>query len=276
MFKIALRIIIGGLLFIGLTVISSCGKDENNQDLEVYITRYAPTAQQTASGLYHIIESEGAATKTKSSDFVVFNFRQFDLNNREVANSYQGGYPVAIAVNELFDGLEEGLKFLGAGGRAKFIVPASLTNSFIPEGGIVYEIELLSIYASLIDYNKQVIENYLDRKGLEAQVTADGIFYIIDEPGMDPKPVITSTVTVDYEGYLLNDAVFDSSIERGTPATFSLAGLIEGWQKALPLFGVGGKGKLFIPSYLAYGANGNQSIPPNYPIAFDITLVNVQ
>jgi FKBP-type peptidyl-prolyl cis-trans isomerase len=262
------------LSFLGL---ASCGKDDdNNQDLDVYISRYAPTAQKTASGLYYTIDSPGASVKVKSADFVTINFRQFDLNNAEVANSYQSGYPIAIAVSELFDGLQEGLEFLGVGGKGKFVVPSNLTNGFIQTGGIVYEIELLNIYESLVDYNDVVIAEYLTAKGITATRTSDGVYYVIEAPGVDPKPVITSTVTVDYSGYLLNDSVFDSSLERGSPSTFTLSGLIEGWQKGLQLFGESGKGKLFIPSYLAYGGAGNSVIPPNYPIAFDITLIDVQ
>lgn len=275
--KTAFQLLFYGFLLLGLFGLSSCGKDDdNNQDLEVYISRYAPASEKTASGLYYTIDSPGASVKVKSSDFVSFHFRQFDLNNSEVSNSYQSGYPIAIGVNELFDGLKEGLQFLGVGGKGKFIVPSKLTNGFIQTGGIVYEIELLNIYESLVGYNEKVIQEYLSSKGIMATKTSDGIYYIIEDAGADPRPVITSTVTVNYSGYLLDDSVFDSSFERGTPSTFSLSGLIEGWQKGLQLFGEGGKGKLFIPSYLAYGGAGNSVIPPNYPIAFDITLIDVQ
>ncbi len=119
----------------------------------------------------------------------------------------------------------------------------------------------------------QEIEDYLKENSLTAQSTASGLHYIIEEEGTGGHPTATSNVTVKYKGYLLDGTVFDET-EGSSTATFKLNGLIEGWQEGIPLLQKGGKGKLFLPSAIAYGRSGSGAIPGNTPIAFDIELVD--
>jgi len=113
----------------------------------------------------------------------------------------------------------------------------------------------------------KLIETYLSQKGLSAQKTPDGIYYIVDAEGSADKPKITSTVTVSYVGYFLDGQAFDGSDK----ATFPLYAVIQGWQIGIPKFGKGGKGKLLIPSKYAYGQNsvGGRK---NAVLAFDIEV----
>lgn len=105
-----------------------------------------------------------------------------------------------------------------------------------------------------------------------------GIQYIVEKSG-DPKgdsPTLNDTVVADYEGSLLDGKVFDSSIKRGEPATFPLAHVIEGWQKALVHMHVGDKWKIFIPPALAYGEQGaGAAIGPNELLVFEVELKKV-
>ncbi len=118
------------------------------------------------------------------------------------------------------------------------------------------------------------IDLYLIEQGLTAESTASGLHYIIDEPGTgDDFPELSSEVTVHYHGTLENGFVFDTTDGRG-PATFFLTQVILGWQEGIPLFKKGGKGKLIIPPSLAYGESGNQGIPSNAILIFDIELVD--
>ena len=82
------------------------------------------------------------------------------------------------------------------------------------------------------------------------------------------------TVTIHYTGALNSDgSIFDSSVDRGEPATFPLDNLIPGWQEGIPGMKVGGKRRLFIPSELGYGSAGSgANIPPNADLIFDIEL----
>jgi FKBP-type peptidyl-prolyl cis-trans isomerase FkpA len=122
--------------------------------------------------------------------------------------------------------------------------------------------------------DKKEIEKYLKDKGLTAQTTASGLFYIIETPGTGTQPTLSSTVTVKYKGYLTSGYVFDESVSTG--ATFPLENVILGWQEGIPLFKEGGKGKLFIPSALGYGSTAKPTIPANSVLIFDVELLDVQ
>ena len=109
-----------------------------------------------------------------------------------------------------------------------------------------------------------------------AKTTASGLRYIIEKEGEGEAPKATSSVTVHYTGYLLNGNKFDSSVDRGQPATFGLNQVIPGWTEGLQLLKPGGKAKLIIPANLGYGANGYPPvIPPNSWLVFDVELIKV-
>ncbi|MFK7900956.1 MAG: FKBP-type peptidyl-prolyl cis-trans isomerase [Cyclobacteriaceae bacterium] len=109
------------------------------------------------------------------------------------------------------------------------------------------------------------------------QETASGLQYIITKAGNGPKPTATDQVTVHYHGTLLDGTVFDSSVDRGEPATFPVGGVIPGWVEALQLMPKGSKWKLFIPSELAYGARGaGQQIAPYSTLIFDVELLDIK
>ncbi len=118
------------------------------------------------------------------------------------------------------------------------------------------------------------IENYLSENNIVAQRTDSDLFYVVDEEGNGEFPELSDLVTVDYEGYFTNGIIFDSSIIRGEAATFGLSQVIRGWQEGIPLFSKGGKGRLFIPSHLAYGERGTSGIDPNTVIIFDVHLID--
>lgn len=133
---------------------------------------------------------------------------------------------------------------------------------------------LFSVSCSLEDQgevDQQKIEQYLADNSLQATRHESGIYYNISTPGTGANPSISSTVTVKYKGYLLNNNVFDQSVNG---IQFPLSNLIPGWQIAIPLLKKGGKGTFYIPSQLGYGPSGQGSIPANSVLIFDIELVN--
>jgi FKBP-type peptidyl-prolyl cis-trans isomerase len=106
--------------------------------------------------------------------------------------------------------------------------------------------------------------------------TASGLQYEVLSLGTGPMPAASDTVTVNYEGRLLDGTVFDSSIARGEPATFALGQVIHGWTEGLQLMPVGSKFRLYIPSDLAYGARGaGNLIGPNATLIFDVELLSI-
>lgn len=103
-----------------------------------------------------------------------------------------------------------------------------------------------------------------------------GLQYEIMTQGTGPKPTLQDEVTTHYHGTLLNGTVFDSSVQRGEPISFPVGGVIAGWTEALQLMPVGSKWKLFIPSNLAYGAQGaGGAIGPNETLIFEVELIAI-
>ena len=107
--------------------------------------------------------------------------------------------------------------------------------------------------------------------------TDSGLRYRILRNSDGKKPSADSTVTVNYRGWLNSGTVFDSSYERGTPATFPLRSVIAGWTEGMQLVGEGGMIELWIPSKLGYGKEGSPgSIPPHSHLHFIVELIRVE
>lgn len=107
-------------------------------------------------------------------------------------------------------------------------------------------------------------------------VLESGLQYEVITEGSGAKPTKESTVRTHYHGTFIDGRVFDSSVERGQPAEFPVGGVIAGWTEALQLMAEGSKWRLFIPSDLAYGAQGSQgAIPPHSALVFEVELLNV-
>ena len=108
-------------------------------------------------------------------------------------------------------------------------------------------------------------------------VTTDsGLQYEILEEGDGATPKATDKVIAHYEGTLIDGTVFDSSIQRGEPATFPVNGVIQGWQEVLQMMKEGGKWRVVIPGNLAYGPQGaGEMIGPNETLIFDIELIAI-
>jgi len=123
--------------------------------------------------------------------------------------------------------------------------------------------------------------DFLTQNGQRPEVTttASGLQYEVLEQGAagGAMPSSSDTVTVHYHGTLVDGTVFDSSVDSGQPATFPLNGVIPGWTEGVQLMKVGDKYRFYIPSELAYGANGvGNVIGPNATLIFDVELIDIE
>ena len=106
-------------------------------------------------------------------------------------------------------------------------------------------------------------------------VTGSGLQYQVIHESSGDSPSESDVVTIHYHGTLIDGTVFDSSLDRGEPATFPVNGVIPGFSEGLQLMSVGGKSKFVIPSALAYGENGTGGIGPNATLIFEVELISI-
>ena len=133
-------------------------------------------------------------------------------------------------------------------------------------------------YGQQIKDNKTMGREFMEQNAKNDSViqTQSGLQYMVLKEGNGIKPGPTDEVTVHYTGKLLDGTVFDSSVERGEPATFPLDKVIPGWTEGLQLMSEGSEYRLFIPSELAYGSKGaGDKILPNSTLIFDVQLLKV-
>lgn len=132
--------------------------------------------------------------------------------------------------------------------------------------------------AKMADVNKAAGDEFLAKNSTREEVITlpSGLQYEVIEEGNGAQPTASDQVEVHYTGRLIDGTVFDSSVDRGVPATFCVTQVIPGWVEALQLMKAGSKWRLYIPSSLAYGPQGAGSvIGPNATLIFDVELIKV-
>lgn len=171
----------------------------------------------------------------------------------------------AAGVASVYDGVKPEMTF----DEAKRIV-----NEYFAK----LEAEMQAEAAKQGEVNRKNGEAFLSenakREGIK--VTESGLQYEVLESGKGDSPKASDNVEVHYTGKLIDGTVFDSSVERGVPASFGVTQVIPGWVEALQLMHEGDKWRLYIPSDLAYGPNGAGGvIGPNMSLIFDVELLRV-
>lgn len=121
--------------------------------------------------------------------------------------------------------------------------------------------------------NESDIQDYISKNNLTPTQSTSGLYYIITKEGTGNLPVISSNVTVDYKGYLLDGTVFDQSSAGG--ATFDLNRLIAGFAEGMTYVKEGGEATLIIPSRLGYGISSVGAIPAGSVLLFDVKLISI-
>jgi len=259
-------------------------------------------ATKTPSGIYYIMEKEGEGAHPTPADNITAHYHGTLLNGNVFDSSVERGVPFKFQLGRVIKGWQEAMGMMKPGGKGKFVIPSALAYgergagaSIPPNSPLVFDIELLdpteaarqeaeaakkAQAAALEQATKDdvIIKNHLSKIGLEGktQRTDSGIYYTIAKEGKGKNPTISDKVKVHYHGMLLDGTVFDSSVDRGTPAEFPLNGVVKGWQEAVPLLKPGGKGTFYIPSTLCYGSRSTGKIPANSVLVFDVELFEVK
>lgn len=201
---------------------------------------------------------------------------EMDLENKHDQFSYCLGMDIAYNIQDnnfdsiSVDALLEGVKAaMGTPEAAQY----SRTESQDIVRGYIQQIRQQQMEAKNA-LSKTFLEDNAKKEGV---VTLEsGLQYEILKEGNGEKPTLSSQVTTHYHGTLVDGTVFDSSVERGEPATFPVNGVIAGWTEALQLMPVGSKWRLTVPANLAYGERGaGNLIGPNETLIFEVELLSI-
>jgi FKBP-type peptidyl-prolyl cis-trans isomerase len=255
---------------------------------------------ESPNGLQYKIITDNKGAKAKVGDYVKYystirttkDSLLFSLSKLQLPQ-----FGMVTAPTSKGDPIEV-LTLLGKGDSASCLIPAEtfFKNIEIPaplkKGDKIkldikvldildkqqYDQAMAEIAANHVDPQEKSIKDYIAKNNLDAKRLPDGMYYVIDKPGTGKQPKNGDKVKVNYRGTLLDGTQFDSSLDPGRqPFEFTIGQgmVIKGWDEGIPLFKVGGKGKLLIPSSLGYGDQPSGKIPANSVLIFDIELLGV-
>lgn len=189
-----------------------------------------------------------------------------------MGNNFRSSGIEKIDVQDFADGVAA--VFYGSQPKMSYDEAKTVIQQFFTE----LEAKQQKAAAAMAEVNEKAGREFLAENGKRAEVktTESGLQYEVIKEGDGPKPTATDQVVVHYTGKLIDGTVFDSSEERGVPATFGVTQVIPGWVEALQLMTVGSTWRLFIPSALAYGPQGAGGvIGPNQTLIFDVSLLEI-
>jgi len=230
-------------------------------------------AKKTPKGVFYKVLTKGTGKeKPNSWDQVKVHYSGWTTDGKLFDSSITRGNPATFAVDRVIPGWTDALQLMTTGDKWRVWIPKPLAYDGMkgkPEGMLVFDVEILEI--------KRMPEPPKAPKDVaappkDAKKTATGVFYKILESSQGAKPVAASQVKVDYSGWTTDGKMFDSSITRGTPASFSLQRVVQGWRDGLLEMRVGEKARLWIPEELAY--KGKQGAPKGM-LVFDVHLIEI-
>lgn len=262
--------------------------------------------KKTKSGVSYIIFPGEGKTKLKNGDIIKFNITAKVKDSFLVKPGVMPGYAQVDTSREHFD-FNDVTPMMKEGDSA--VVSVSI-DSLVAKGMLQPGFagskkgDLLMFYIRVLkafktqdeakadfdtenkkagDASVKALEDYLAKNNIKATKTAKGTFVEVVNAGVEPKIDSANYVTMKYTGMLLNGKKFDSNVDTAfhhvEPFSFSVdqGQVIQGWDDGLKMFGKGGKGRLFIPSFLGYGAQGNgEAIPANSNLIFEVEVVDLQ
>jgi peptidylprolyl isomerase len=228
-------------------------------------------ATKTASGLASkVVEPGKGSAHPGATDLVTVNYTGWTTDGKMFDSSISRGKPATFPLDRVIAGWTEGVQLMAAGEKRRFWIPEALAyqGKREPKGMLVFDVELISFTASPTQAPPDV-----KKAPNDAKRTASGISYKVLQEGVGGRhPRATSSVTVHYSGWTTDGKLFDSSLLRGMPITFSLDGVIAGWTEGVQLMVEGEKTRFWIPQELAY--KGQRE--PYGMLVFDIELIKIQ
>jgi len=235
-------------------------------------------AKVTASGLAVKVLTPGTGKDHPGqTDRVSVHYSGWTKDGKMFDSSVARGAPTTFGVGEVIPGWTEALKLMVVGEKARLWIPGKLAYGDHPQmggapsGDLVFDVELLDIV------RPPATPDDVKAAPKTAKKTESGLAYRVLKAGTGKiHPTASNRVTVHYSGWTTDGKLFDSSVARGEPATFSLGGVIKGWTEGVQLMVVGEKTRFWIPGALAYGDTPKRPGAPAGMLVFDIELLNIQ
>ncbi|MFW5450129.1 MAG: FKBP-type peptidyl-prolyl cis-trans isomerase [Methylophagaceae bacterium] len=190
-------------------------------------------------------------------------------------------FGIQVGQNMMSEGVELDMEAFSAGVADMFAGKQPQLDQATAEKVIgAFQQEKAKLMAQEMNAKQEVSQAYLDANAKKDGVvtTESGLQYKVITAGDGAKPTTEDKVIAHYKGTLLDGTVFDSSYDRGEPATFPVTGVIQGWQETLQLMTEGSKWEIVVPANLAYGPRGagqGSPIGPNETLIFEIELIAI-
>jgi peptidylprolyl isomerase len=241
----------------------------------------AADAEKSPTGLASKVLQKGTGTqKPNAWDKAKVHYTGWMTNGKMFDSSVQRGQPSEFPLNGVIKGWTEGLQLMVVGEKRRFWIPANLAYGDTPRrpggpfGTLVFDVELLGITAGV---KPPAVPTDVAAPPKDAKKTKSGLAYKVLHKGKGKvHPKATDTVTCHYTGWTTNGRMFDSSVTRGEPASFSLQGVIKGWTEGVRLMVEGEKTRFWIPAELAYGDSPRRPGAPAGMLVFDIELISIK
>jgi FKBP-type peptidyl-prolyl cis-trans isomerase FkpA len=257
--------------------------DKEKARSQVFLEKTAKEAgaQKAASGLVYFEVKAGTGAAPAAADTVKAYYKGTLVDGTVFdASAKHGSGPMEFALDSVIPCWTEGIQKMRVGGKAELVCPPDIAygdrgTSGIPGGAaLIFEVELADVVKKApAPEPKAFLEQAAKEAG--AQKTGSGLIYKELKAGTGPSPKLTDTIKAHYHGTLLDGTVFDSSVQKGTPAEFPLQGVIKCWQEGLAKMKVGGKAKLVCPASIAYGEQGRPGIPGGATLVFEVELLDI-
>lgn len=234
-------------------------------------------AKKTPGGVaYESLERGEGKKHPRKWDEVTVHYSGWTTDGQMFDSSITKGKPATFRLDRVIPGWTEGIPQMVRGEKMRFWLPKELAydgQPGRPQGMLVFDVELLEIKELPEPPPPPEVPKDVAAPPADAEKTESGLAYKVLKAGegnRTPKP--TDRVKVHYSGWTTDGKMFDSSVTRGTPATFPLQGVIKGWTEGLQTMKVGGKTRFWIPKELAYGDRPGK---PQGMLVFDVELLEI-